>query len=73
MTANEKITKIIETIESGRTVYFSTMLRHTPVNLRTLNKFRNAGYELFKANGDSIMMRNGKRWECVDGCKITVQ
>lgn len=73
MNADERIEKIVNAIESGKTVRFETHLRVTPVNLKTLNKFRAAGYELFKAQGDSVMMRNGKRWECVDGCRVTVQ
>ena len=73
MTANEKIAKIVETIESGYTVSFTTRLRSYPVNLRTLDKFRKAGYELFKARGNSIYMLNGKRYICMDGCNVTFE
>jgi hypothetical protein len=72
MKAQERINKILNAVESGRTVYFSTPLRVWPVNLKTLNKFKSAGYDLFKVQGDSVMMRNGKKWFCVDGCKVTV-
>ena len=72
MNAAAKIEKIIETIESGKTVYFTTAMRSYPVNLKTLNKFRKAGYDLFKASGDNIMMMNGKGYICMDYCKITV-
>jgi len=65
--------KIIETTEAGHIVYFSTALRCYPVDLRTLNKFRKAGYELFKAQGNSTMVLSGNRHLCVDGCKITFE
>jgi hypothetical protein len=71
MNTEAKIAKIIETIESGKTVYFATPLRAYAVNLKTLNKFRKAGHDLFKASGTSIMMMSGKSYLCVDGCKIT--
>ena len=71
MTGLEKIEKIIELIESGKTVSFTTYLKTMPVNLRTLNNFRNAGYELFKSKGNSIYMMKGKKYDCIDGCKIT--
>ena len=71
MTAADKIKKIISTIEAGNTVSFTTYLRSYPVSLKTLNKFRDGGHVLFKANGNSIMMLNGKSYICMDGCKIT--
>ena len=72
MTPADKIKKIVEAIEVGRTVYFSTPLRSYAVNLKTFNKFKKAGYDLFKADGDSLMMMSGKNYLCVDGCKIEV-
>jgi len=73
MTTQEKINKIIEIIESGRNVYFTTYINKTTVvSKRTLNRFRKAGHELFKAQGNSIMMLNGKKYICMNGCKITV-
>jgi len=71
MTVAKKIEKIVELIEAGSTVTFSTYLRSYPINLKTLNKFRKAGYDLFKADGKSLMMLSGKKYLCVDGCKIT--
>lgn len=71
MTPQAKIAKIIETIESGKTVYISTALRVTPVTSKTLAKFRAAGYELFNADSKSTYMLSGKKYVCIDYCRIT--
>jgi len=71
MKVSDKIKKIESLIESGHTVTFATAYRVCPVNLKTLNKFRKAGCNLFKADGKSLLMLFGKKYLCVDGCKIT--
>ena len=70
-------TKVLEAINreiaNGHTVYISTMYRHTPVNPKTAAKFNAAGYDLFKVDSkDSLYLRDGKRWDCIDFCKFTV-
>ena len=71
MNAAEKIQKLISLIEGGKTVTFSTATRHTQVNLKALNKFRAAGYDLFKSDAKSMYMMQGKNHVCIDYCKIT--
>ncbi len=73
MKPSDKINKIIELINSGRTVYFSTHTKTTKVNKKTLTKFSSLGYNLFKSDSKSIYMMNGSRYVCMDYCKITVQ
>jgi hypothetical protein len=72
MTAEQKIAKITDAILQGKTVYFQTYLKSYAVNLKTLNKFKAAGFELFKVSGNSVLMLCGKKYLCVDGCQITV-
>ena len=62
---------ITDKIEGGHTVSFSTPLRVYPVNNKTLNKFKNAGLELFKVSNGSIYMLNGKKYLCIDYTTIT--
>jgi DNA-binding MurR/RpiR family transcriptional regulator len=71
MNAEAKIAKIIETIEAGKTVYFTTSMRSYAVTMKTLTKFRKLGYDLFKAQGNSMMMMVGKSYLCIDYCQIT--
>ena len=73
MTGEEKINKIIEVINLGHTVYFSTPLRVYPVNKKTLGKFEKSGHDLFEGRGDHIYMRNGNEMLCMTGCKITYE
>ena len=72
MNAQEKINKMVETIKSGKTLVFSTYLKNIAVSPKTLAKWDASGYQLFKASGDSVLMASGKRYDCIDGCKITI-
>ena len=69
--ASFKIKEITKLIESGKTVYFATRLRVYPINLKTLNRFRKSGYELFVARRDGLYMLSGKSYLYMEGCKIT--
>ena len=71
MKTEQKIHKILEIINSGHIVYFTTSLKSYAVNKKTLDKFSDLGYDLFKAQGNHIMMRSGKHWISMIGCKIT--
>jgi hypothetical protein len=72
MSATDKMTKIIETIKSGRTLVFSTHLKHVQVSPKTLAKWEASGHNLFKVSGNSVFMARGKNYDCIDGCKITI-
>jgi len=73
MTPSEKLSGIMDALESGRTVFISTHTHTTKVNLKALNKWRKAGYELFKASSKSLYMASGRKFVCIDYCRITVQ
>jgi hypothetical protein len=73
MSAAEKIQKIIDTIESGKTVYVCTAYRHTKITPKTLNNWKKSGFELLKASGKNMLMAQGKKYVCIDYCKITVE
>jgi len=66
-----KISKIIDAINSGRTVFFTTHTKTIKVNKKTLDKFTKLGYNLFKADSKSIYMMSGTKYICIDYCKIT--
>jgi len=72
MNATEKMNKIVETIKSGKTLVFSTYLKHIAVSPKSLAKWEASGHQLFKVSGNSVMMASGKKYNCIDGCKITI-
>lgn len=71
MKPKEKINKIVDLINEGKTVYFSTALKSIEVNKKVIDKFNKAGYDLFKSDGKSMYIRQGKSFVCIDYCKIT--
>ena len=73
MESKEKLSKIIEALESGKTLFFSTCLKHIKVTPKTYKKWQKSGYELFKADSKSVYIAEGKKFSCIDGCKITVE
>ena len=71
-TPEEYVAHLIAAIESGKKVYIATALSLTVLNMKTLQRFRSAGYELLVAKGDSIYLRSGRRLDCINFCRITV-
>ena len=71
MKATDRLEKINNAIEAGYTVRISTMTNYSDVNQKVVNRFRKAGYEVFKVAQDSLYMRSGKRWDCIDYCSFT--
>ncbi len=72
-TAAEVHGAILSALSQGRTVYISTCMRHTKVTPKTLASWNKSGYALFKVSGNNLMMASGRKFVCIDGCKITVQ
>lgn len=72
MTGQDKINKIIETIESGNTVYITTMTRSTKITPATLRRWNKNGHTLFKGDSKSMYMASGNKFVCIDYCTITV-
>ncbi len=66
MTGAEKITKIMEIINSGKTVQFRSGLSCINVDSKTVARFQKAGADLFRADGNSLYIASGRRWNCLD-------
>lgn len=74
MNGQEKLNAIIAETENGNTVNIWAEWRVTPVKQSTFKSFHKAGYDLFKVDAnDSLYIRNGKRWDCIDFNRITVE
>ena len=73
MTAQEKLSKLLSVLADGKTVYISTALRCTKVTEKDVAKFEEIGRPLFKVSGNSLFMSFGKRYDCIDYCKVTAQ
>lgn len=63
MTAAEKLNWIIDKLDKGMTVYFTTHLRSVAVKAKHKS--------MLKATSKSLYIQRGKSWDCVDYCKIT--
>ena len=73
MTANDKMAKILEVLAAGRVVYISTALRSIKVTNKSVKDFEAINRPLFKVSGESLFISSGKRYDCIDFCRITVQ
>jgi len=73
MTAQEKLTAILTAIQSGRTIYVSTMTRATKIRKADVAKFDKIGRPLFRVQGNSLYMSVGKRYDCIDYCQVTTE
>lgn len=60
--ANRKLAFITEHLSAGRSVFISTHLRTWK-----LTKKHSA---MVKATASGLYLQNGKRWDCIDFCRI---
>jgi len=67
-----KIDSMLAAIESGSVVYISTHTRSTRIDKAALNRWTKAGLELLKSSGGSMYMATGRKFVCIDYCKITI-
>lgn len=66
-----KLAKINEALAAGHTVYISTALSCTKITPRTAERWAKAGQDLFRVDSrGSLLLRAGKRWDCIDYCKL---
>ena len=63
---------ILDSIKDGKTAYIATRLKTVKVDKKTLNKWDNSGYPLFKEANRSLFIARGRNYDCIDYCKITV-
>jgi flagellar biosynthesis/type III secretory pathway chaperone len=71
MTPQEKIDRILEAVESGKTVYISTATKNTKIDKKAIERFKKANAILFKADEKSMYMASGKKFVCIDYCRFT--
>ena len=61
-TAKRRVAWIKDQIASGKTVQISTYTRAT--------RYKAKHADMFKANATGAYVQAGKRWDCIDFCKI---
>lgn len=70
--ASERLEYITNALNDGKSVIFSTYLRHIKVTPKTVASWKKSGHTLFKVSGDRLMMASGKNFICIDGCVINI-
>jgi hypothetical protein len=70
--ASERLEYITNALNAGKSVIFSTYLRHIKVTPKTVASWKKSGHTLFKVSGDRLMMASGKNFICIDGCVINI-
>ena len=71
MTATEKLDLINNALAAGKTVMISTMTRATKVTPKNAKKWAANGWTMFKLDGNSLLMAAGRRFDCIDYCRIS--
>lgn len=72
MTAQEKLDKIMQAIQAGRTLYIGTYTRCTKIDAACVKRFEKVGASVLKASGNSLYVARGRNWDCIDGCAIRI-
>jgi nicotinamide mononucleotide adenylyltransferase len=70
--ASERLDYINNALNAGKSVIFSTYLRHIKVTHKTVASWKKSGNTLFKVSGDRLLMASGKNFVCIDGCTINI-
>lgn len=65
---------IVRELESGRTIYLSTVYRATKITPKTWRKWQESGVPLLwvDSRGD-LRLRSGKSSVVANGCQVTVE
>lgn len=72
-TPAEILAWITNSLESGKTIYVSTATRITKVTPKIAQQFNAAGRPVFRASDKSLYMSVGRRYNCIDYCRITAR
>ena len=64
-TAQAKSDFIKTHLSAGRQIFIQTALRTWKLSRKHA--------DMIKVSGESIYMQNGKRWDCIDYCKISAR
>jgi len=71
-TPAETLAWMLDALATGKTVRVATAWRVTDVTPKIAKKFADAGCPIFRASDKSIYMAAGRRYDCIDFCKIEV-
>lgn len=71
MTAQEKLNRINELLDTGATIYISTCLKSTKITSKNRAAWEKTGRPLLKVVKDSLYMGRGKTYDCIDYCDIS--
>lgn len=70
----DRLDAILDTLQTGGTVYVETMTRITKVTPRHFQNWRSAGRELFRLGRDgSLNMARGKGYDDISFCRISFE
>lgn len=72
MNATEKLAKILEVLNAGKTVYIKNAMRTIKITRKDVDKFNAINRQLFKADAKSLYISAGNRYDCIDFCTVTV-
>ena len=68
-----RIPAMIEALEAGKSVYLATCTRITEITPKTWQRWQAKGLKLLHADSNGHdYMASGKRFVCIDYCKITI-
>ena len=68
----ETLAKMLDALATGKTVRVATAWRVTDITPKIAKKFADAGFPVFRASDKSVYMAVGRRYDCIDFCKIDV-
>ena len=71
-TPAETLTWMLDALATGKTVRVVTAWRVTDITPKIAKKFADAGRPVFRASDKSLYMSVGRRYDCIDFCKIDV-
>lgn len=70
--AATRLTAIGSAILTGSTVFVCTATRAWKITPKTAAKWAEAGEPLFRVKGESLYLRRGRSWDCIDFCSIRI-
>jgi hypothetical protein len=73
MTNAQKLEKIIEALNAGKTITFANHLTQIEISPKAYRGFLAAGVDLLRATDDHLLLNRGKRFDSVNGCKVMVR
>ena len=72
-TPAEILAWITDALASNKTIYVSTATRVTKVTPKIAQQFDAVGRPIFRASDKSLYMSVGRRYDCIDYCRITAR